>query len=378
MCIPPPFPPFISHFTARAGRRLRSRISVILGICFALAVARATTALAKSEDKSDTAAPSVSNSLKIDDLGEFYRVADDVDVSLNGDGTVAYWTRRTDGTVHASLWRNGQTATVEDVPGYPNTIAHAINRRADIAGWMNTSTNPVDSLSTTQGFVRRGGHIQKTPGLGGRDSRVFGLNDRGTLVGAAIAADGARHAFVISGSKISDLGTLPSGKSSSAYAINNVGVVVGAADIDGRSNHAVLWNHGKIKDLGTLPQGATSSARTINDRGQVAGFGDTPDGVHAFLYSDGMMQDLGTLGNDPSEASGINNRGDVVGASSISMTTRHAFLWRDGRMTDLNALVPKESPWVLLDALSINDGGQIVCVGRAKGQQAHLLLLTPQ
>ncbi|MGA2046574.1 MAG: hypothetical protein ABSG96_02730 [Terracidiphilus sp.] len=299
-------------------------------------------------------------------------------MSLSNDGTVAYWTKKSDGTVHATIWRGGQTTVVEDVPGYPNTIARAINLHGDIGGWMNTSNNPVDSLSTTQGFIRHGGNIRRIPGLGGRDSRILGLNDKATAVGTASAIDGARHAFVTSGSGVSDLGTLPSGKSSSAYAINNSGMIAGVADIDGKSNHAVLWRHRKIKDLGTLPHGVTSSARTINDLGQIAGFGDTPDGVHAFLYSNSAMQDLGTLGSDPSEASGINNHGDVVGRSNIDSRRGHAFLWRDGRMTDLNMRLAKGSPWVLLNAFSINDRGQIVCSARSKGVPIHLLLLTPQ
>jgi len=352
-------------------------MSIVLAICCSLAIARAHAVLVQPDNKPGMPARSVSPSYKIDDLGEFEPIADDVNVSLNSDGTVAYWTRKTDGTVHAALWSGGQTSNIEDVPGYPNTVAHAINRHGDIAGWMNTSKNPVDSQSTTQGFVRRGGIIQKFPGLGGRDSRVFNLNDRGIAVGAATVADGARHAFMISGSGISDLGALPSGKSSAAYAINNSGVIVGAADVEGKANHAVLWKHGKIMDIGTLPHGFSSSARAINDRGQIAGFGGTPDGVHAFIYTDGTMQDLGTLGNDPSEASGINNHGDVVGASNISATRRHPFLWTDGKMTDLNALQPKGSPWILSNAFSINDRGQIVCIGHTKDKPLHLLLLTP-
>jgi probable HAF family extracellular repeat protein len=90
------------------------------------------------------------------------------------------------------------------------------------------------------------------------------------------------------------------------------------------------------------------------------------------------MQDLGTLGSDPSEASSINNRGEIVGASNITNTKRHAFLWRSGRMTDLNDLLPKGSGWILLNAYSINDRGQIVCAARRKGESTHLLLLTPE
>ena len=313
----------------------------------------------------------------IEDLGQLPTIADDVTVSLNRDGAVAYW-GATAGTVLAMLWQNGDATTIDEVPGYPNSIAHAINRRGDIAGWMNTSGNLVDSLSTTQGFVCHGGRVHILPGLGGRDSYVYGLNDQGAAVGTANLANGARHAFELSGSKVIDLGTLASGKSSAAYAVNNVGKIVGAADIDGKANHAVLWVHRRIEDLGTLPHGGMSSARAVNDRGQIAGFGDTPEGIHAFLYTGGAMKDLGTLGDSPSEASGINNRGEVVGASNLAGGKRHAFLWRDGQMIDLNALQPQGSPWVLLNAFAINDGGQIACSARREGESAHLLLLTPR
>jgi probable HAF family extracellular repeat protein len=337
----------------------------------------AGTALRQEDNVSASTTARPAAIYTIDDLGLLAPIADDVTVSLNGDGAVAYWTK-TNGTVHATLWHGGRATNIDDVPGYPNSISHAINRHGDMAGWMNTSGNLVDSLSTTRGFIQHRRHIRIVPTLGGRDSRVNGLNDKGAAVGAANLAGGARHAFVISGSSIADLGTLPSGKSSSAFAINNAGMIAGEADIDGKSYHAVLWTDRKIVDLGTLAHGVVSTARAINDHGQIAGFSDAPDGVHAFLYADGAMRDLGTLGNDPSEASGINNRGEVVGASNISGTKRHAFLWRDGRMTDLNAYLPEGSDWVLLNAFNINDRGQIACSARRKGEPIHLLLLTPQ
>lgn len=344
--------------------------------CLILTFACADTALAQKDSVSTaiTTAPGVTYA--IEDLGPLPPISDDVTVSLDRDGVVAYWTR-TAGAIRATLWQNGRATVIDDVPGYPNSIAHAINRHGDIAGWMNTSSNLVDSLSTTQGFVRHGKHIRIIPGLGGRNSRVNGLNDQGAAVGAANAMTGARHAFVTRGSSITDLGTLPAGQASAAYAINNAGVIVGSADIDGNAEHAVAWVNRKIIDLGTLGHGRASSARAVNEHGQIAGFSDTPDGVHAFLYTDGVLQDLGTLGNDPSEASGINNHGEVVGASNVRGTQRHAFLWRNGRMSDLNQSLPRESGWILLDAFSINDRGQIACSGRRKGAAAHLVLLTP-
>jgi probable HAF family extracellular repeat protein len=358
-------------------RRPLSYIPIIAAVCLILTFSRADTGLAQEDNGATPTITRTGTTYTVVDLGLLAPVADDVTVSLNRDGAVSYWTK-TNGTVHATLWRSGQPKNIDDVSGYPNSIAHAINRHGDMAGWMNTSGNLVDSLSTTRGFIQHRGHIRIVPTLGGRDGRVNALNDKGAAVGAANLADGARHAFVISGSSIADLGTLPSGKSSSAFAINNAGAIVGEADIDGKSYHAVLWKDRKIVDLGTLDHGVVSTARAINDHGQIAGFSDTSDGVHAFLYSDGAMRDLGTLGNDPSEASGINNRGEVVGASNISGTKRHAFLWRDGGMTDLNAYLPEGSDWVLLKAFNINDRGQIACSGRRKGESIHLLLLTPR
>ncbi len=363
--------------TTSTMRQFRFQISTIARICLISAFACAGAATPQTNNSPSAANPPVQTTYAIDDLGVLAPIADDVTVSLNRDGAVAFWTR-SKGTVHATLWHSGQATNIDGVPGYTNSIAHALNRTGDMAGWMNTSGNLVDSQSTTRGFIQHRGHIKIVPTLGGRDSRVNGLNDKGTAVGAANLADGARHAFVISGSRIADLGTLPFGKSSSAFAINNAGSIVGEADINGKSYHAVLWRDRKIVDLGTLAHGVVSTARAINDHGQIAGFSDTPDGVHAFLYSGGAMRDLGTLGNEPSEASGINNRGEVVGASNISGTKRHAFLWRNGRMTDLNADLPEGSDWVLLKAFNINDRGQIVTSARRKGEPVHLLLLTPQ
>ncbi len=333
--------------------------------------------LSQEDSKSADATTQKAAAYAIDDLGLLPPIADDVTVALNRDGTVAYWSK-TEGTIHATVWQHGRANVIDAVPGFTNTIAHAINRQGDIAGWMNSGGNLVDSLSTTQGFMLSGGHVHAVSGLGGRDSRVNGLNDKGVAVGAADTASGARHAIAVSGASVTDLGTLPVGKASAAYAVNNSGVIVGSADVDGRAEHAVSWVNRKIVDLGTLPHGSASSARAINDRGQIVGFSDSPDGIHAFLYAGGAMRDLGTLGNDPSEASGINARGEVVGASNVTGSKRHAFLWRRGRMIDLNASLPKGSEWTLLDAYSISDRGQIACSASRKGEGIHLLLLTPR
>jgi probable HAF family extracellular repeat protein len=132
------------------------------------------------------------------------------------------------------------------------------------------------------------------------------------------------------GFTIKDLGTLPSGGLSQANAINNRGQVVGYAITASGAEHAFLFEDRVMTDLGTLPGGDFSLANGINDRGQVVGVADTERGGvgHAFLFEHGVMTDLGTLpGGGFSQALGINNRGQVVGGANTASAAQHAALW---------------------------------------------------
>lgn len=355
-----------------------NRNPIVLDLAFALflSLSCGSPGLAAGNGVSEAPPPVNVVPYRIEDLGDLPNIADDVSVPLNGSGEVASWTK-VEQSVHASLWQHDRWVDLGSEPGYPNSIAHAINRRGVVAGWMNTSANPVDSLSTTRGFIRDGKHFRELDTLGGRDSRVLGINDQGTAVGDSDLASGRRHAFLKKGSRLTDLGTLPSGSFSEAYAISNTGIIAGVADLDGRHKHAVSWVGGQIVDLGTLPGGTDSSARAVNDNGMIVGYSATPEGYHGFLYSNGTMHDLGTLGSDPSMATGINSRGEVVGTSALSGYGHHAFLWRNGQLEDLNRLLPQGSGWIVTEAYSINDGGQIICKGFRKGDPSHLVLLTP-
>jgi len=356
-------------------RRLQTCTAVfaVVVLCVTTTIASAIFSLADPISKT---APLNPKSYSIEDMGELPHIADDVLAPLNSNGQVACWMRNAQ-NIHASVWQHDRMVDLGTKQGYPTSIAHAINTRGAVAGWVNTSNNPVDSQATTRGFILENKHFRVLSTLGGQDSRVLGLNDRGRAVGEADLAKGQRHAFLTNGSALIDLGTLPAGTFSEAYAISNTDIVAGVADIDGRHKHAVAWTDGKIADLGTLPGGVDSCARSVNDKGQIVGFSEMPQGYHAFLYSDETMHDLGTLGSDPSMASGINNAGDVVGTSGVAGYGHHAFLWKKDQMLDLNTLIPQNCGWILTNAFSINDRGQITCSGFRKGESAHLILLTP-
>ncbi len=92
------------------------------------------------------------------------------------------------------------------------------------------------------------------------------------------------------------------------------------------------------------------------------------------------MTDLGTLYGLPvSLAASINNKGQVVGFSQdLNSNNTVASLWQNGVLTDLNTLIPAGSPLFLLEALGINDGGQIAGYAfNASTGEVHGYLATP-
>jgi probable HAF family extracellular repeat protein len=95
------------------------------------------------------------------------------------------------------------------------------------------------------------------------------------------------------------------------------------------------------------------------------------------------MTDLGTLTAElpTSQADGINNRGQVVGFSQAiddpNDLTPVAWLWQNGTMIDLNTVIPAGSPLFLMEAVSINDRGEIAGFGRLANGDHRPFLLTP-
>ena len=52
----------------------------------------------------------------------------------------------------------------------------------------------------------------------------------------------------------------------------------------------------------------------------------------------------------------------------------HAFLWQKDKLYDLNSLVSPQSGWILEEAISINDRGQIVGAGTHWGKPTGYLM----
>jgi probable HAF family extracellular repeat protein len=144
-------------------------------------------------------------------------------------------------------------------------------------------------------------------------------------------------------------------------------------------HHAFRYESGDATPLGDLGFHFAQTT-AINASGQVTGFSSTADlQTHAFRYEDGNMVDLGALPGGHSFGRSINAAGDVVGQSFTAEFRSHAFLHQTGAMVDLNDLLPAGSGWELIDALAINDRGDIVGYGiRDGGFLLHAFLLSPR
>jgi MYXO-CTERM domain-containing protein len=162
--------------------------------------------------------------------------------------------------------------------------------------------------------------------------------------------------------------------------VNDSGVTVGQAyNKQFSTTRAFVYNGTSTVDIGDLG-GGQASALSINNAGKVVGYAVNGDGYdRAFVYEDGNMFDLGTLGGNYSYANGINDSNQIVGGAFVDASDHvfHAFLYEQGTMTDLNTLLsPSAANWVLNEAKSISNNGQIVGLGTNSGVK-HMFLLTP-
>jgi probable HAF family extracellular repeat protein len=248
------------------------------------------------------------------------------------------------------LWQDGVLTRI-DAGGW----ARAINENGDVA---------VDRGSLSVG-VWRAGSVIVAPGSSAYYGYhgASGINDRGQVAvnygwGAIIPGVPVVEAYWLRaavwqvGGGLTMVGPL----FSLARAINEPGQVAGITYTSGPVTRAFLASGGRTIQLGTLG-GTTSDVVGINDQGHVIGTSTTAGGAsHAFAWRDGRMTDLGTLGGPTSAPTAINNRGQVVGRADTATGESHAVLWQDGRTIDLGVLA---SPAGTSNATDISEGGQI-------------------
>ena len=300
---------------------------------------------------------------------------------INNRGWVADSSTVAGGNVHAFLWRNGVLTDLGTLGGLNSFEFEfdGVNERGQVVGEAETSTldpNGEDYCGfgtglVCLGFIWQNRVMTALPTLGGNNGEANGINNRGQIVGQAETPNSdpcspfflQTEAAIWQDDQVQELPPFPGDSVGFAIAINDQGQVVGSTGCVPSNIRAVLWQNGTPIDLGNLGGVLGNFPMKINNRGQVVGSSDLPGDTnhHAFLWTerDGM-RDLGLLPGDVNSlALGINSQTHVVGKSDDPTGNSRAFLWQDSVMTDMNTLIPANSPFYLIEALGINDGGQI-------------------
>jgi probable HAF family extracellular repeat protein len=135
----------------------------------------------------------------------------------------------------------------------------------------------------------------------------------------------------------------------------------------------------EVVDLGPFDNNR-NDVLAVNDSAHYAGVSLNPatGRIEAFREEDGIRSMLGTLGGSFSIARDLNNHGDVVGGSLTEGDgSFHGFIYRNNRLYDLNEFLEPGNGWELLQALGINNHGEIIAIGSHTGQD-RIVLLRPR
>lgn len=134
-----------------------------------------------------------------------------------------------------------------------------------------------------------------------------------------------------------------------------------------------------VVDLGPFDNNR-NDVLAVNDAGQCAGvcLNEETGRIEAFRQDSAGRRMLGTLGGSFSVAHDLNNDGVVVGASLTDGDEHfHGFLYVNSCLYDLNEFLDPESGWELLQAVAINNNGEIVAIA-SNASDDHIVLLKPR
>jgi uncharacterized membrane protein len=122
--------------------------------------------------------------------------------------------------------------------------------------------------------------------------------------------------------------------------LNNKGVIVGATSAANGAQHAAIWRRGQLTDVHDRIDSAAvqSDLRDVNDKEDMVGTFVDPN-FRGFVLSGGHVTEIKPLPGDSFLfATGINDRKQVLGGSFGSNGLSRQFVWDRGQFTILQGI----------------------------------------
>ncbi len=303
-----------------------------------------------------------------------------VDLNTNGDVLVNAMMDELPSTI---LYRSG---TFERIGSETTeTAGIAMNDAGAVAGWAVNDELAKAALIGQDNIVFMPGEYHT--------GKASALTNEGIVVGEAIIdeEDTEPRPVYWTESTVEILPAISGDSAGSVLAVNTIQQMAGWSDASGEAlaRHATLWQDSTAVDLGTLG-GNYSEARAINETGLIVGASMTmmdqnaleEAGTVAFSWQDGTLTDLGLgQGHSYGIANDVNDVGMVVGVAGLDTpgergNTTVAILWSVGEVLDLNTITAGLEQLTLVDAVSVNTFGQILCRAIDDAGSARIAVLS--
>jgi uncharacterized membrane protein len=199
------------------------------------------------------------------------------------------------------------------------------------------------------------------------------VNDAGAVVGVAQLGAGPLHAAVDEGGVVSDLDPAHPDQQSAATGVNASGTIVGV-----RLGKAVVFEPSGPVELGVA---AGSIALDVSDTGLVVGSAGRTDQLPAQAFLADVGKGTITLvdplpGDTGVELRRVNRSGTIAIGTSFGTTTTPV-IYQNGSLRPFSGFVLPVG-WDLLEAVDVNDAGQLLVTLRDDQGRGRPAILTPR
>jgi uncharacterized membrane protein len=275
------------------------------------------------------------------------------------------------GDGYAFTIEDGKYSVLERPQGAVDYFTLAINEQGVILGSASFAGGPDRSVVWVNGKPTI---LDLSPAVGFQSSGpLYRLNELGDYVGTDYGPQKPIRWSEKGGLHYLDV---PVGAVGGASGVNDSGTVTGGL-LTGGIVRATRWLSGVYQDL--HPGGyAESRALGIAQNGDIGGEVETSSAFHAAFWRNGTeFIDIGALTpTDFTFFGDLNEAEQMVGQASFNGRFA-SYLWEKGILYNLQNLVDPNLSWELINAMAINDSGQIIAGGRRKGPEGANLLLSP-